>query len=79
MSLLPEGWIARVAAKRIVYGIAKGVAGILTYSKAQALQQQLGISVDPETFQAGIAALMLGGLSALHDYLRVKFPNSKLV
>lgn len=70
-----EQWLARIAAKRLMYILAKGAVALLTYQKAAVIQGQLGIQVDPQKFEAGAAAMMLGGLELLHDYLKVKFPS----
>lgn len=77
MSLLPEAWLARVAVKKAIYGIVKGAVGVLTYTKSQAVLHQLGINVDMEAFQSGLTALMLAGASALHDWAKLKWPNSQ--
>lgn len=76
MTFLPQEWLAKVAVKKAIYGIAKGLVGVLTWTKSQAIMQQLGVQVDPETFQAGVTTLMLAGASALHDYLKLKFPGN---
>lgn len=77
MSLLPTEWLASVAIKKAVYGIAKGLTGLLAYSKAQAIAQTLGIKIDMEVFQAGLTTLMLAGASFVHDWARLKWPGLK--
>lgn len=78
MGLIESGeqWLAHVAVKKAVYAIAKGALALLAYQKAQAIQAQLGVHIDPEKFKDGLAALMLGGLEALHDWLKVRFPEA---
>lgn len=76
MGIIEEGqqYLVRVAVKKIVYGIAKGSLGILTYAKSQAIQQQFGITVDPVVFQAGVTTATLALLSFIHDWARVHYP-----
>ena len=70
-----ENYLFSVAVKKAVYGVAKGLAGILMWTKAQAIEQQLGITIDPAIFRDGLTAFMLAGLSVLHDWLRFHYPN----
>ena len=72
-----QGWLAKVAIRKAIYGIVKGACGVLAWSQSQAVMQQLGIQIDPEAFQAGATALMLAGASAAHDWAKLKFPDNK--
>ena len=77
MGLIQDGqqYLARVAIKKVIYGIAKGAVGVLTYAKATAIQQKLGITVDPKVFQDGLAAFMLAGVAFVHDWAKVHYPQ----
>lgn len=75
MTLLPTEWLAKVAVKKAIYGIVKGLVGVLAWTKSQAIMQQLGVHVDPDIFRDGLTAFMLAGASALHDWARLKYPG----
>lgn len=70
-------WLARVAFKKIAYTIGKAAAGFLAYTKVTSVMNALGIQADPAKFQEGAAAFVLAGLEALHDWLNLRFPDSK--
>lgn len=73
---IPNDYKWSVVTKKIGYTIGKMAAGLLAYGQAQAALQQLGINVDPETFKNGVALVAIGAMEALHDYLKLKFPNA---
>lgn len=77
MSLVPEGWLGRIAAKRVAYGLAKAVATLLAYAKTQEMLAFLGIHVDAAKLQEGVAVATLGIMELAHDWARMKFPNVK--
>jgi hypothetical protein len=66
-----------VAMKKIAYGLAKGLTGVLMFHKAQIIETKMGITIDPVTFKTGAAVVILGILAAAHDWAKVKWPNVK--
>ena len=72
-----KDWLLKVAIKKTAYGVAKAAAGLLAYSQVQSVFQALGIQVDPTKFEAGVALFVVGGLEMIHDWAKLKFPNSK--
>lgn len=77
LKLFPQDYKWSVGIKKVAYFIGKLAAAGLAYTKAQQLQTTLGIHIDPEAFQTGVATFTGGALEAIHDWLRVKFPNVK--
>lgn len=77
--IVPNSWKWSIATKRIAYGLAKLAASGLSYAKAQTLMQSLGVTIDPETFQNGIALFVMAALEGFHDWARVKWPEAKWI
>jgi len=70
-----ENWLLQVALKKAAYGAAKGLATFLLSAKAVQLEAKFGLSVDPNIFQASVAAVFLGGIEWIHDWAKLRFPN----
>ena len=79
ISLIPADYKWSVAAKNIGYDVGKGVAGILSWGGALALEKKMHITITPDVQQEiakGVGVAVTGALSWLHDYLQVKYPNA---
>jgi hypothetical protein len=75
LRLLPKDYKWSVVIRKVGYGVAKVALAGLAYSKAQAIQGQLGIQIDPQKFQQGAAGLTIAGLEAAHDWAKLKYPK----
>ena len=73
----PEQWLLSVAVKKASYGIAKALLALVTAAKAASIEQKLGIHIDPSAFEAGAAAMVVAGVTMVHDWAKLKFPNAK--
>lgn len=76
LKLIPADWEWKVAGKKVAYLLGKLAVAGLTYGKAAVLQQKLGIHIDPTTFEAGVTALVMSGIEALHDILKLHYPDA---
>lgn len=75
-----EKWAWQVAVKKIIVGIL----GFLASQKAVAglawLQAHgISVNIDPTKFQTEFTALGIGGFIAAHDWMKLKFPESKWI
>ena len=77
LKLIPKDYSWKVALKKVAYGIGKLALAGLAYGKAAELQTKLGVTLDPDAFEAGVATFAFGGLEAAHDWLKMKLPNIK--
>ena len=70
-----ESWLFTVALKKVVVIAVKGVISLIGGAVAQHLIVKLGVTYDPIKLQEGLTVLMLGGVEAVHDWLKLKFPT----
>lgn len=70
-----EGWLFQVAAKKVIAAAVKLVVSLVLAVKVQPFLSQAGVTVDPAKMQEGLTVLAYGALEALHDYLKLKYPN----
>lgn len=76
LKLIPAEWSWQVAVKKASYMAGKGIAAILAFKKASVLSSHL--SPDQQTqLQVAIGALAAAGLEAIHDALKLKYPDAK--
>lgn len=68
--LVPNQWKWSVAIKKISYTVAKLAVSGVVYLTA-------GKEVDLKGFEETMAMVVGGGLELLHDYLRMRFPESR--
>ncbi len=74
--LVPEKYKWQIAAKKVAFFVGKGAVALITYGK---VGQVLGPHITPDqmTEIQATAALVAGSaLEALHDYLKMRFPDS---
>jgi len=77
LKLIPVEWRWQVAIKRVAWMAGKLLAALVAYANAQTpgFLEQIGVSLDPETFEAGMALFVAGSLELVHDWLRLRFPD----
>jgi hypothetical protein len=68
-----EQWLWQIGIKKGVSFAVKAIIGIITGVKVAPILAQLGISVDPVTFEAGLATLVGSLLTIAQNYIKVKF------
>ena len=79
LRLLPAEWKWQVASKKIIYTVTKLAIAGLMYGK---FGQYLGSHLTPDQMihaQAGVAAVTAAGLEGLHDFLKMRYPDSPLL
>lgn len=76
---MTEEWLVSIAIKKIAYGLVKGLVGFLAGVKVSSELLKFGITIDPTTLTASGTALVVGILAGVHDWLKVKFPNVKIL
>lgn len=73
-----QKWLWTIALKKGVLFAVKAIIGIITGLKVAPVLAQLGISVDPVTLEAGLAALIGSLLTIVQNWAKVKFNLSFL-
>lgn len=68
-----EKWLWQVAVKKIVVA----VVAFLTSQAAISALTSLGIQIDMQKFQLELTAGLMGAFVVAHDWLKLKFPESK--
>lgn len=68
-----ERWLWTVAVKKLVVAIV----GFLTSQAAIQAMNSLGIQIDMQKFQIELTAGLIGAFTIVHDWLKLKFPESK--
>lgn len=75
LKLIPAGWTWNVAAKKVAYMVGKAVAAILAYKKLALISEYLTPDQSAQ-IQMAAGAIAAAALEALHDYLKMKFPDA---
>lgn len=70
-----ENYLVRIAIKKGVQGLVKGIVAFLISTKAMVLETKMGITINPVAAQAGMASVALAGIEVAHDWAKAKFPN----
>lgn len=70
-------YLFSVGAKRVAAAIAGFVVGKLASGTIAILLNKYGVSIDPATLSTEINGAVIAGAVALHDWLRVKYPEAK--
>jgi hypothetical protein len=75
LKLIPADWTWSVAAKKAAYMAGKGVAAILAFKKASLLSSHLTPEQQAQ-LQIAIGAVVAAGLEAIHDALKLHYPEA---
>lgn len=75
LKLIPADWTWNVAAKKAAYMAAKGIAAILAFKKMSVVASHLSPEQSAQ-LQLAIGALAAAGLEAIHDALKLHYPNA---
>jgi hypothetical protein len=73
-----KGWMANVALKKVVRSVVGVAVAFLLSTKVAPILQQLGVTVNPVELEAGLTAVIAGGLEWLRTTLKAKFKLSWL-
>lgn len=74
----PKEWLAKVAVRRMVLGVAKFLASLLTSAAVVSRLQDYGIKIEaPAQLQTEIGTTIMAALVFIHDWLKVRFPDSQ--
>ena len=73
-----KSWLWSVAAKRVAWGISKGIVSILVSVKAESFLKLHGVQIDVSVLQVSLPASVFGFLEGVHDWLRLKYDSKWL-
>lgn len=73
-----ETWLWQVALKKVTISIVKVLVAFITSVKVTPILESVGVKIDPTVLAGGLTGLITGGLTALHDWLKLKFNISWL-
>lgn len=73
---IPAEWTWKIAARKATYMAGKAIAAILAYQKAQVLTKYFTPDQLAQV-QVAAGAIVGAGLEAVHDALKLKFPEAK--
>ena len=67
-----EQWLFKVALRKMVLSASKVLLALLASAKVAPVLVQFGVTVDPDMLRIGLTALGTAGLTALHDWVKLK-------